>query len=80
MYHTHCSLKCRYLDTLSEGEKPVFITAPCIAVRLLLVEGDTSGPSTSGATRRQYNVDLMIALQMSRLQLLQDLRLLSDDK
>lgn len=38
---------------------------------------DSGIEGEEGSTGRRYNVDLMIALQMSRLQLLQDLRMLS---
>ncbi len=46
-----------------------------------LVEGWSAGGGGGNTSRaqRQYNVDLMIALQLSRLQLLRDLKMLSKD-
>uniref|UniRef100_A0A915J9D8 RBR-type E3 ubiquitin transferase n=1 Tax=Romanomermis culicivorax TaxID=13658 RepID=A0A915J9D8_ROMCU len=42
--------------------------------------GQSVAVGTSSSARRKYNVDLMIALQMSRLQLLQELKTLSRDQ
>ena len=60
-----CSLRCRH-----SAQKEATKRGGC--------EEDASGVSEYSGGRREYNVDLMMALKMSRLQLLQDLRALAE--
>lgn len=78
-WHSYCSITCKYRNTGLADDALRFMIASGSGggSTSLGASGSSGGHSSAMALRRKYNVDLMIALQMSRLQLLHDLKALS---